>query len=59
MSEIVTPLDPDSPKGREVAERLTQVLAEIRLELARKGISAANVEPVAARLARRGGRAAA
>ena len=30
----VTPLDPDSPKGREVADRLTRTLAAIELELA-------------------------
>lgn len=27
----ITPLDPNSDKGREVAERLTDVLAEIRV----------------------------
>lgn len=30
----VTPLDPDSAKGREVARRLTTVLAEIRIAIA-------------------------
>jgi hypothetical protein len=30
----VQPLDPDSPKGREVAERLGGILAQIELELA-------------------------
>ena len=30
----VTPLDPASPKGREVAARLTRTLAAIELELA-------------------------
>lgn len=29
MSQRVTPLDPDSPKGREVAERGSRVLAEV------------------------------
>jgi hypothetical protein len=29
----VTPLDPDSDKGREVADRLSQVLAEIRVSI--------------------------
>lgn len=33
MSTQVTPLDPDSPKGREVAERFDQVLAEIWVEI--------------------------
>jgi len=28
------PLDPDSPKGREVAERLGGIIAAIELELA-------------------------
>ena len=31
------PLDPLSPKGREVAERLTRRLALIELELAQRG----------------------
>jgi hypothetical protein len=30
------PLDPNSPKGREVAERLTRRLALIELELAQR-----------------------
>jgi hypothetical protein len=33
MAAQVTPLDPDSDKGREVADRLSQVLAEIFHEL--------------------------
>lgn len=33
MSTQVIPLDPDSPKGREVADRLDQVLAEIWVEI--------------------------
>ena len=33
MSQIVTPLDPDSAKGREVARRLTGTLAEIRIAI--------------------------
>ncbi len=33
MAARITPLDPDSEKGREVAERLSQVLAEIFVEL--------------------------
>lgn len=31
------PLDPNSPKGREVAERLTRVLGELEVELAQAG----------------------
>lgn len=30
----VVPLDPDSPAGRECAERLSAVLAEIRVAIA-------------------------
>jgi hypothetical protein len=33
MAATVQPLDPDSDKGREVAERLNQVLAEICAEM--------------------------
>lgn len=33
MAAQVTPLDPDSDKGREVADRLNQVLAEICVEM--------------------------
>lgn len=40
MAADVTPLDPDSAKGREVAERLTQVLAEIRNEIAAEKVAA-------------------
>lgn len=32
-----SPLDPHSPKGREVAERLTRRLALIELEMAQRG----------------------
>lgn len=32
----VVPLDPDSPKGREVAARLTRTLARIGLEVAER-----------------------
>lgn len=37
----ITPLDPDSDKGREVAERLTQVLAEIRVRIEERRRAAA------------------
>lgn len=33
MPAHITPLDPDSDKGREVADRLSQVLAEILFEI--------------------------
>lgn len=33
---VTVPLDPDSPKGREVAERLGGILAQIELELAER-----------------------
>jgi hypothetical protein len=33
----VEPLDPDSPKGREVAERLGNVLFEIKREMVQQG----------------------
>lgn len=33
MSQVITPLDPDSPQGREVARRLSGTLAEIRLAI--------------------------
>ena len=33
MPARITPLDPNSDKGREVADRLSQVLAEIFVEL--------------------------
>jgi hypothetical protein len=35
----VQPLDPNSPKGREVAERLGNVLAELELEIAQREIA--------------------
>lgn len=35
------PLDPDSPKGREVAARLTHTLAVIQLEIAARKRAAA------------------
>ncbi len=38
--EPIVPLDPESLKGREVAARLTRVLAEIELELAAKALAA-------------------
>lgn len=38
--QVVTPLDPNSPKGREVAERLGNILAEIELELAQEEAAA-------------------
>lgn len=41
-----TPLDPDSPKGRDVAERLTRTLALIRLEIAERK-QGAQIEPAA------------
>jgi hypothetical protein len=34
MSQTVTPLDPDSPEGRETARRLTTVLTEIEQAIA-------------------------
>lgn len=33
MPARVEPLDPDTDKGREVADRLSQVLAEIRVAI--------------------------
>jgi len=33
---MTAPLDPRSPKGRDVAERLTRVLAEIEVEIQRR-----------------------
>lgn len=33
MTAAVEPLDPDSPKGRDVAARLTHTLALIALEI--------------------------
>lgn len=38
MSAVV-PLDPDSPRGRALAEELTQVFAEVRLAIARRQLS--------------------
>ncbi|MGX4657065.1 hypothetical protein ACWCHM_25950 [Micromonospora sp. SCSIO 07396] len=32
----VAPLDPDSPEGRRVADDLSQVLAEIEIEIERR-----------------------
>lgn len=37
--EVVTPLDPNTPKGREVAARLTRTLAVIELEILRREAS--------------------
>lgn len=52
------PLDPNSEKGREVAARLSQVLAEIRVSIAtRKARAAARTDKVHA-AARRKKRAA-
>lgn len=42
----VQPLDPDSPKGREVAERLTLRLALIELAIEERE-RAARIEPAA------------
>lgn len=33
---VTVPLDPNSPKGREVAARLTAVLADIEFEIAQR-----------------------
>jgi hypothetical protein len=33
MATTIQPLDPNSPKGREIAAELSQVLAEIFVEL--------------------------
>lgn len=41
-------LDPDSPKGREVADRLSQVLAEIRVEIETERTAAARKRGAAA-----------
>jgi hypothetical protein len=38
MSAVV-PLDPDSPRGMELAERLTQVFAQVRLAIAARSQS--------------------
>lgn len=38
-----SPLDPDSPKGREVAQRLTRILAEIKLEIAARKQAAGQI----------------
>lgn len=46
MAAVITPLDPASPKGIEVAKRLSRVLAEIRAEMAAE-------EPAAERPIRR------
>ncbi|MEU7904785.1 hypothetical protein [Actinoplanes sp. NPDC049118] len=40
----VSPLDPDSPKGREVAARLTRTLALIELQINERE-RAAGIEP--------------
>lgn len=32
-TQNVTPLDPDSPKGKRIAKELTEVLAQIRVEI--------------------------
>lgn len=41
MNKVV-PLDPDSPKGREVARRLTTVLVEIEQAIAERERRAEN-----------------
>lgn len=40
---VTIPLDPNSPKGREVAERLGNILAEIELEIAQQEIAKQDV----------------
>jgi hypothetical protein len=42
------PLDPNSTKGRETAERLTQVLAEIRVAIAARRARATSESEAAA-----------
>lgn len=39
-ADDVVPLDPESPKGREVAARLSAVIAELELELAAAAVIA-------------------
>jgi hypothetical protein len=36
MPADVTPLDPDSPRGRAAQERITQVFAEVALAIAQR-----------------------
>ncbi len=36
MSTVIVPLDPDSPKGRETAARLTDIFARVRLAIAER-----------------------
>lgn len=36
MTTPITPLDPNSPRGQETTERLSQVFAEIRLAIAER-----------------------
>lgn len=36
----ITPLDPDSPKGRETVARLTEVFARVRLAIAERKAAA-------------------
>jgi hypothetical protein len=43
----VVPLDPNSPKGREVAERLGNILAEIELGIAQREKAAREAERAA------------
>lgn len=45
----ITPLKADSPKGREVAERLTDTLADIRLAIAERERAAAREQNAAER----------
>jgi hypothetical protein len=37
----IVPLDPDSARGRETADRLSQVLAEVRVAIAERERAAA------------------
>jgi excisionase family DNA binding protein len=43
----VTPLDPNPAKGRKVAERLSNILAKIELELAQEEVNARPIEQFA------------
>lgn len=41
------PLDPTSPRGRDVARRLTAVLTEIEMELAQQDAASAEIRSAA------------
>ncbi len=44
MSQVVTPLDPNTPEGRAAEDRISQVFAEVALAIAKRERAAVHAE---------------